>query len=86
MGISLLNKMCVIVIIVISKSPTLVSCVSGKRGVTVTVKVCIFLKLQNFLRINFCKVPCLERRLHIVCENLARLTINFFRRFSVAVI
>ena len=31
-----------IVIIVISKSPTLVSCVSGKRGVTVTAKVCIF--------------------------------------------
>ena len=78
--------MCVIVIIVISKSPTLVSCVSGKRGVTVTAKLCIFfLKLQNFLRINFCKVPCFERRLHIVCENLARLTINFFRRFSVAV-
>ena len=42
-----------------------------------------FLKLQNFLRINFCKIPCFERRLHIVSENLARLTINFFRRFSV---
>ena len=28
----------------------------------------IFLKLQNFLRINFCKVPCFERRLHIVSE------------------
>lgn len=27
-----------------------------------------FLKLQNFLRINFCKVPCFERRLHIVSE------------------
>ena len=44
-----------------------------------------FLKLQNFLRINFCKVPCFERRLHIVSEKLTRLTINFFRRFSVAV-
>ena len=42
-----------------------------------------FLKLQNFLRINFCKLPCFERSLHIVSENLARLTINFFRRFSV---
>ena len=42
-----------------------------------------FLKQQNFLRINFCKIPCFERRLHIVSENLARLTINFFRRFSV---
>lgn len=31
-----------IVIFVISKSPTLISCVSGKRGVTVTAKVCIF--------------------------------------------
>ena len=52
---------------------------------TVAAKLCIFLKLQKFLRINFCKVPCFERRLHIVSENLARLTINFFRRFSVAV-
>ena len=50
---------------------------------TVVAKVCIFFETTNFLRINFCKVPCFERRLHIVSENLARLTINFFRRFSV---
>ena len=42
-----------------------------------------FLKLQNFLRINHCKILVFERRLHIVSENLARLTINYFRRFSV---
>lgn len=52
---------------------------------TVVAKVCIFFEITKLLRINFCKVPCFERRLHIVSENLARLTINFFRRFSVAV-
>lgn len=73
-----------IVIIVKSKSPTLVRCANEKRGGNCHCKgMHIFLKLQNFLRINFCKIPCFERRLHIVSENLARLTINFFRRFSV---
>ena len=42
-----------------------------------------FFETAKLLRINFCKIPCFERRLHIVSENLARLTINFFRRFSV---
>ena len=70
-----------IVIIVKSKSPTLVRCASGVE--TVTAKVCIFFEITKLLRINFCKIPCFERRLHIVSENLARLTINFFRRFSV---
>ena len=55
--------------IVKSKSPTLVRCASGKHGGNCHRKgMYIFLKLQNFLRINFCKVPCFERRLHIVSE------------------
>lgn len=50
-----------IVIIVISKSPTLVSCVGGKRGVTVTVKVCIFFETAKlFANKTFVKYPVLN--------------------------
>ena len=45
-----------IVIIVKSKSPTLVRCASLESVVeTVTAKVCIFFETAKLLRINLCK-------------------------------
>lgn len=78
MGVSLSNKMCMIVIIVKSKSPTLVRCASLESVVgTVTEKVCIFFETAKLLRINLCKTLVFERRLHIITVSFARLTINF---------
>ncbi len=46
----------------------LVTLCEGNHYPFIEERYVYFLKLQNFLRINFCKVPCFERRLHIVSE------------------